>query len=62
MSLIYYLDIAGTFAFAVSGALVATRKQFDVFRDRHDFVYKSWSVHGENMYEYDLSLIFLFFW
>jgi len=31
MNLIYFLDIAGTFAFAISGALVATRKKFDVF-------------------------------
>ena len=31
MSLIYYLDIAGTFAFAVSGALVASKKEFDLF-------------------------------
>jgi uncharacterized membrane protein YeiH len=31
MNLIYFLDIAGTFAFAISGALVATRKNFDVF-------------------------------
>jgi len=31
MSLVYYLDIAGTFAFAVSGGLVAAKKNFDVF-------------------------------
>lgn len=31
MSLVYYLDIAGTFAFAVSGALVATKNKFDLF-------------------------------
>lgn len=31
MSVIYALDIAGTFAFAISGALVAIRKKFDVF-------------------------------
>jgi uncharacterized membrane protein YeiH len=31
MNFIYFLDIAGTFAFAISGALVATRKKFDVF-------------------------------
>ncbi len=31
MSLIYGLDILGTFAFAISGALVASKKQFDLF-------------------------------
>lgn len=31
MNIIYTLDIAGTFAFALSGALVAKKKQFDVF-------------------------------
>lgn len=31
MNIIYALDIAGTFAFAISGALVAMKKQFDVF-------------------------------
>jgi uncharacterized membrane protein YeiH len=31
MTFIYALDIIGTFAFAVSGALVAMRKRFDVF-------------------------------
>ncbi|CAM1340538.1 trimeric intracellular cation channel family protein [Tenacibaculum aestuarii] len=31
MSIIYVIDIAGTFAFAISGALVAIRKKFDVF-------------------------------
>ena len=31
MTFIYYLDIAGTFAFAVSGALLATKKKFDLF-------------------------------
>ncbi len=31
MSVIYAIDIAGTFAFAISGALVAIRKKFDVF-------------------------------
>ena len=31
MSIIYSIDIIGTFAFAISGALVAIRKQFDVF-------------------------------
>ncbi|MCD8434970.1 trimeric intracellular cation channel family protein [Tenacibaculum dicentrarchi] len=31
MDIIYALDIAGTFAFAISGALVAMKKQFDVF-------------------------------
>jgi len=31
MSIIYTIDIAGTFAFAISGALVAIRKKFDVF-------------------------------
>lgn len=31
MSIIYAIDIAGTFAFAISGALVAIRKKFDVF-------------------------------
>ncbi len=31
MSVIYILDILGTFAFAVSGALVASKKNFDLF-------------------------------
>ncbi|MEX6625767.1 trimeric intracellular cation channel family protein [Tenacibaculum pacificus] len=31
MNIIYALDIAGTFAFAISGALVAIKKKFDVF-------------------------------
>ncbi|GGG98688.1 membrane protein [Polaribacter pacificus] len=31
MSLIYALDIIGTFAFAISGALVASKKEFDLF-------------------------------
>ncbi|QTD38014.1 trimeric intracellular cation channel family protein [Polaribacter batillariae] len=31
MSLIYVLDILGTFAFAISGALVASDKKFDLF-------------------------------
>ncbi|MBE7633869.1 trimeric intracellular cation channel family protein [Tenacibaculum finnmarkense] len=31
MDIIYALDIAGTFAFAISGALVAMKKDFDVF-------------------------------
>ena len=31
MSLIYVLDIIGTFAFAISGALVASKKEFDLF-------------------------------
>ncbi|MDO6675577.1 trimeric intracellular cation channel family protein [Tenacibaculum sp. 1B UA] len=31
MDIIYAIDIAGTFAFAISGALVAIRKKFDVF-------------------------------
>ncbi|MBE7690898.1 trimeric intracellular cation channel family protein [Tenacibaculum piscium] len=31
MDIIYTLDIAGTFAFAISGALVAMKKQFDAF-------------------------------
>lgn len=31
MELIYILDILGTFAFAISGALVASDKKFDVF-------------------------------
>ncbi|KAB1159902.1 trimeric intracellular cation channel family protein [Tenacibaculum aiptasiae] len=31
MSIIYAIDIAGTFAFAISGALVAMKKDFDVF-------------------------------
>lgn len=31
MSIIYAIDIAGTFAFAISGALVAIKKEFDVF-------------------------------
>lgn len=31
MSIIYAIDIAGTFAFAISGALVAMKKGFDVF-------------------------------
>jgi len=31
MNLIYFLDISGTFAFAISGALVASDKKFDLF-------------------------------
>ncbi|CAM1362953.1 trimeric intracellular cation channel family protein [Tenacibaculum xiamenense] len=31
MSIIYTIDIIGTFAFAISGALVAIKKEFDVF-------------------------------
>ncbi len=31
MNLIYGLDILGTFAFAISGALVASKKKFDLF-------------------------------
>ena len=31
MEFIYVLDIIGTFAFAVSGALVASDKKFDLF-------------------------------
>ncbi|HIE44760.1 MAG TPA: trimeric intracellular cation channel family protein [Flavobacteriaceae bacterium] len=31
MSIIYILDIIGTFAFAISGALVASKKNFDLF-------------------------------
>lgn len=31
MNIIYALDIAGTFAFALSGALVAKKEDFDVF-------------------------------
>lgn len=31
MSFIYYIDILGTFAFAISGALVASKKNFDLF-------------------------------
>lgn len=31
MDIIYALDIAGTFAFAISGALVAMKKNFDIF-------------------------------
>ncbi|MBE7630143.1 trimeric intracellular cation channel family protein [Tenacibaculum piscium] len=31
MDIIYTLDIVGTFAFAISGALVAMKKQFDAF-------------------------------
>lgn len=31
MNIIYTLDIAGTFAFAISGALVAIKKDFDIF-------------------------------
>ena len=31
MELIYILDILGTFAFAISGALVAMKKEFDLF-------------------------------
>jgi uncharacterized membrane protein YeiH len=31
MSFIYTLDIIGTFAFAISGALVASKKDFDLF-------------------------------
>ena len=31
MELVYVLDILGTFAFAISGALVASEKKFDLF-------------------------------
>lgn len=31
MNIIYSLDIIGTFAFAISGALVASKKKFDLF-------------------------------
>mgnify|MGYP001153420433 CR=1 FL=1 len=31
MSIIYTLDLVGTFAFAISGALVASKKKFDLF-------------------------------
>ena len=31
MELIYFIDILGTFAFAISGALVASDKKFDLF-------------------------------
>ena len=31
MSIIYSLDLIGTFAFALSGALVASNKKFDLF-------------------------------
>lgn len=31
MSIIYFLDILGTFAFAISGALVAMKRKFDAF-------------------------------
>lgn len=31
MNIIYVIDIIGTFAFAISGALVALKKEFDVF-------------------------------
>lgn len=31
MALIYVLDIIGTFAFAISGALMASKKEFDLF-------------------------------
>ena len=31
MEVIYVLDILGTFAFAISGALVALDKKFDIF-------------------------------
>lgn len=31
MSIIYSLDILGTFSFAISGALVASKKKFDLF-------------------------------
>ena len=31
MTIIYVLDIIGTFAFAISGALVASKKEFDLF-------------------------------
>lgn len=31
MTIIYILDILGTFAFAISGALVASKKNFDLF-------------------------------
>ena len=31
MEIIYLIDILGTFAFAISGALVALDKNFDIF-------------------------------
>lgn len=31
MDIVYFLDILGTFAFAISGALVAMKKRFDIF-------------------------------
>jgi len=31
MDIIYLIDILGTFAFAISGALVALDKKFDIF-------------------------------
>ena len=31
MNVIYWLDLIGTFAFAISGALVASKKDFDLF-------------------------------
>ena len=31
MTLIYFLDLAGTLVFAISGALAASEKQFDIF-------------------------------
>jgi uncharacterized membrane protein YeiH len=31
MTIIYSLDLIGTFAFALSGALVAEQKSFDIF-------------------------------
>ena len=31
MTIIYVLDLIGTFAFAISGALVASKKDFDLF-------------------------------
>ncbi|OHX66904.1 trimeric intracellular cation channel family protein [Flammeovirga pacifica] len=31
MSLIYFLDLVGTFVFAISGALAASEKKFDIF-------------------------------
>ncbi len=31
MTILYTLDIIGTFAFAISGALVASKKKFDIF-------------------------------
>lgn len=31
MDIIYFLDILGTFAFAISGSLVAMKKRFDIF-------------------------------